>query len=66
MTLAEFLVEWKAGLTLPKQLASRKLPQLPAQNTIDLRFSSPTSFKQVKNVQPFPLPDLVFNGLLRR
>ena len=43
-----------------------KLMQVPAQSTIDLQFLSPTSFKQAKNIQPFPLPDLVFNGLLRR
>ncbi|GAA6618086.1 CRISPR system precrRNA processing endoribonuclease RAMP protein Cas6 [Scytonema sp. NUACC26] len=33
---------------------------------IALQFLSPTSFKQNKTVQPFPLPELVFNGLLRR
>lgn len=43
-----------------------KIVQLPTQNTIDLQFLTPTSFKQAQNVQPFPLPDLVFNGLLRR
>jgi CRISPR-associated endoribonuclease Cas6 len=31
-----------------------------------LNFISPTSFKQQKNIQPFPLPELVFNSLLRR
>lgn len=43
-----------------------KLTQQPTQNSIDLKFLTPTSFKQGKNVQPFPLPELVFNGLLRR
>ena len=43
-----------------------KMVQLPTQNLINLQFLSPTSFKQGKNIQPFPLPDLVFNGLLRR
>ena len=33
---------------------------------ITLQFLSPTSFKQNQNIQPFPLPDLVFNSLLRR
>lgn len=31
-----------------------------------LDFISPTSFKQNNNIQPFPLPELVFNSLLRR
>ncbi|MFB2736707.1 CRISPR-associated endoribonuclease Cas6 [Umezakia ovalisporum] len=35
-------------------------------NDIELHFLSPTSFKQDKNVQTFPLPELVFNSLLRR
>ncbi|MBD2491796.1 CRISPR system precrRNA processing endoribonuclease RAMP protein Cas6 [Aulosira sp. FACHB-615] len=43
-----------------------KLVQIPVQNTIKLQFLSPTSFKQSGAIQPFPLPDLVFNGLLRR
>jgi CRISPR-associated endoribonuclease Cas6 len=33
---------------------------------IELQFLSPTSFKQNKNVQTFPLPELVFNSLHRR
>lgn len=33
---------------------------------IELHFLSPTSFKQNQNVQTFPLPELVFNSLLRR
>ncbi|HLP89875.1 MAG TPA: CRISPR system precrRNA processing endoribonuclease RAMP protein Cas6 [Nostocaceae cyanobacterium] len=43
-----------------------KLAQLPAQNVIKLHFLSPTSFKQNKHIQPFPLPELVFGSLLRR
>lgn len=35
-------------------------------NDIELHFLSPTSFKQNQNVQTFPLPELVFNSLLRR
>lgn len=42
------------------------LAQLPPQQTIDLQFLTPTSFKQGKTIQPFPLPELVFNSLLRR
>ncbi|MDJ0573026.1 MAG: CRISPR-associated endoribonuclease Cas6 [Pleurocapsa sp. MO_192.B19] len=36
------------------------------ENTISFRFHSPTSFKQNNCIQPFPLPELVFNSLLRR
>ncbi|MDK2410912.1 CRISPR system precrRNA processing endoribonuclease RAMP protein Cas6 [Aphanizomenon sp. PH219] len=43
-----------------------KLLEIPSQNVIELQFLSPTSFKQNQNIQPFPLPDLVFNSLLRR
>jgi len=43
-----------------------KLVQVPIQNFIELEFLTPTSFKQGKNIQPFPLLELVFNGLLRR
>lgn len=44
----------------------QNLLRLPAQETIDLQLLSPTSFKQGKEIQPFPLPELVFNSLLRR
>lgn len=43
-----------------------KLVQVTTQSVIELRFLSPTSFKQNRGVQPFPLPELVFNSLLRR
>ncbi|MBG1266377.1 CRISPR system precrRNA processing endoribonuclease RAMP protein Cas6 [Nostoc sp. WHI] len=43
-----------------------KLVQTTTQSVIELRFLSPTSFKQNRGVQPFPLPELVFNSLLRR
>jgi CRISPR-associated endoribonuclease Cas6 len=33
---------------------------------INLKFLSPTSFKQKQGIQTFPLPDLVFDSLLRR
>ncbi len=39
---------------------------MPTQKTIELQFTSPTSFKQYQNIQPFPLPELVFGNLLRR
>ncbi len=42
------------------------LSQLAPQKIIDLEFVSPTSFKQARDIQPFPLPELVFEGLRRR
>lgn len=42
------------------------LSQVSPQRVIDLQFLTPTSFKQGKTIQPFPLPDLVFGSLLRR
>lgn len=33
---------------------------------IQLKFLSPTSFKQQQGIQPFPLPELVFGSLQRR
>ncbi|GAX38418.1 CRISPR system precrRNA processing endoribonuclease RAMP protein Cas6 [Nodularia sp. NIES-3585] len=43
-----------------------KLARIPAQTVIKLQFLSPTSFKQGRVIQPFPLPELVFGSLLRR
>lgn len=40
--------------------------QTPAQKNINLRFLSPTSFKQDQFIQPFPLPQLVFESLRKR
>lgn len=37
-----------------------------SSKTIQLEFLSPTSFKQAGNIQPFPLPELVFGSLWRR
>lgn len=38
----------------------------PTYEEITLKFLSPTSFKQKQCLQSFPLPELVFNSLLRR
>ncbi|MBW4566394.1 MAG: CRISPR system precrRNA processing endoribonuclease RAMP protein Cas6 [Mojavia pulchra JT2-VF2] len=57
------LSEW---IDISQTSSFAKLVQIPGQNIIKLQFLSPTSFKQSGAVQPFPLPDLVFNGLLRR
>jgi CRISPR-associated endoribonuclease Cas6 len=38
----------------------------PTMNEIELKFLSPTSFKQKQGIQTFPLPKLVFNSLLRK
>lgn len=43
-----------------------KLARIPAQNAVELKLLSPTSFKQEQHVQPFPLPEWVFGSLLRR
>ncbi|MBF2063016.1 MAG: CRISPR system precrRNA processing endoribonuclease RAMP protein Cas6 [Calothrix sp. C42_A2020_038] len=43
-----------------------KLMQIPAQKFVQLEFLTPTSFKQGKYIQAFPLLELVFNGLLKR
>jgi CRISPR-associated endoribonuclease Cas6 len=42
------------------------LANTSVSSDITLQFLTPTSFKQNQNIQPFPLPDLVFNSLLRR
>lgn len=44
----------------------KTLLQVEPQTTITLKLLSPTSFKQGKIIQPFPLPELVFGSLLRR
>lgn len=43
-----------------------KLTQVSPKKVVELQFLSPTSFKQGKDIQPFPLPELVFSSLLRR
>lgn len=42
------------------------LAQSRPLSDIQLNFWSPTSFKQKHNIQPFPLPELVFGSLQRR
>jgi CRISPR-associated endoribonuclease Cas6 len=66
ITLAGIPCQLGSWIDITQASSFEKMVQLPAQNTIDLEFLSPTSFKQGKNIQPFPLPELVFNGLLRR
>lgn len=43
-----------------------QLTQTASKEVIELEFLSPTSFKQEQQVQPFPLPELVFASLHRR
>lgn len=43
-----------------------KLAQVAPKDPLELEFLTPTSFKQEQFIQPFPLPNLVFGGLLRR
>ncbi|MEA5573556.1 CRISPR system precrRNA processing endoribonuclease RAMP protein Cas6 [Calothrix sp. UHCC 0171] len=66
ITIAGIPCRMDAWIDIAQTTSFEKIAQSPTQNTIDLRFLTPTSFKQAKNVQPFPLPELVFNGLLRR
>ncbi|NET89778.1 MAG: CRISPR system precrRNA processing endoribonuclease RAMP protein Cas6, partial [Kamptonema sp. SIO1D9] len=42
------------------------LAQSPPLSDLQLNFLSPTSFKQKQDIQPFPLPELVFGSLQRR
>jgi len=42
------------------------LLQQKPRSSLTLELRSPTSFKQQKDIQPFPLVDSVFNSLLRR
>lgn len=43
-----------------------KLAQTSPQDSLELEFLTPTSFKQKDCIQTFPLPELVFGSLLRR
>lgn len=42
------------------------LLQIPSEELIEIDLITPTSFKQNQVIQPFPLPELVFNNLWRR
>jgi CRISPR-associated endoribonuclease Cas6 len=44
----------------------QSLSEVNPQKIIQLQFLSPTSFKQGDKIQPFPLPELVFESLRRR
>ena len=55
-------VNSQARLTSYKELVEHSEPC----DVIKLKLLSPTSFKQNNRIQPFPLPELVFNNLLRR
>ncbi len=66
ITLAGIPCELGSWVDIVQASSFEKMVQVPTQNLINLQFLSPTSFKQGKNIQPFPLPELVFNGLLRR
>ncbi|MBW4670050.1 MAG: CRISPR system precrRNA processing endoribonuclease RAMP protein Cas6 [Cyanomargarita calcarea GSE-NOS-MK-12-04C] len=66
ITLAGIPCQLGSWIDISQASSFEKMVQVPTQNLINLQFLSPTSFKQGKNIQPFPLPELVFNGLLRR
>ncbi|PSF37395.1 CRISPR-associated protein Cas6 [Aphanothece hegewaldii CCALA 016] len=54
------------GIRILQNNNYHSLFQIPSQKTINLRLQSPTSFKQDKFIQPFPLPHLVFENLRKR
>ncbi|MEA5554326.1 CRISPR system precrRNA processing endoribonuclease RAMP protein Cas6 [Anabaena cylindrica UHCC 0172] len=66
ITLAGISCKLGKWINIYQSSSFEKLAEISSQNTIELQFFSPTSFKQNQNIQPFPLPDLVFNSLLRR
>jgi len=73
LILGQFAFALRSIYTLPgtHRLAGsadyRLLANTPQTLTdIELNFLSPTSFKQSRSIQPFPLPELVFGSLLRR
>jgi CRISPR-associated endoribonuclease Cas6 len=66
ITIAGIPCRLDGWIDITQAASFEKIAQLPTKNAIDFKFLTPTSFKQGKNVQPFPLPELVFNGLLRR
>ncbi len=55
-------VDSQARLTTYKEVVESSKPC----GEINLKLISPTSFKHNGCIQPFPLPELVFNNLLRR
>jgi CRISPR-associated endoribonuclease Cas6 len=66
ITLAGIPCRLGGWIDVVQSSSFEKMAQIATQNTIDMKFITPTSFKQGKHIQPFPLPELVFNGLLRR
>lgn len=66
MTLTDIPCRIGRNIEILQTSGYETLSQVPSQRVIDLQFLTPTSFKQGKTVQPFPLPDLVFSSLLRR
>lgn len=66
MTLTDIPCRIGRTIEIAQTSSYEALSQVAPQRVIDLQFLSPTSFKQGKTIQPFPLPDLVFGSLLRR
>lgn len=54
------------SLNIVQTNSFQQLVQTPCQETITLQYLTPTSFKNDKHIQPFPLPELVFSSLRRR
>ncbi len=66
ITLADVPYRVGKAVEIIKSFNFEDLLKIPPQQEIGLQFISPTSFKQSQIIQPFPLPELVFNSLLRR
>jgi len=66
ITLADISCRLSQSVDIIQTSNFEQLGQIPSQEVIELRFLVPTSFKYGQNVQPFPLPEMVFSSLLRR
>lgn len=66
ITLTNILCRLGNWLDIKHSSSFAALAEIPSQNTIELEFLSPTSFKQAQAIQPFPLPELVFSSLWRK
>jgi CRISPR-associated endoribonuclease Cas6 len=66
LTITDVPCQLSSHLHIIASSSYQKLSQLEVKDAVELEFLTPTSFKQDQFIQPFPLPHLVFGGLLRR
>jgi CRISPR-associated endoribonuclease Cas6 len=64
--LGDSFCQFSSQLSPFQQSDYYEMYQAPAQSEIKLQFLTPTSFKQNKVIQPFPLAELTFASLQRR